>query len=85
MKVLIIAKNLKYFWNHIQDRFSNEEISKVIKNQGRVLLKNGDEIIYISSNNKLRGHHGVKVEMWSIPDWYEMKETEYLARSARLP
>lgn len=84
MKYLIIAKSLKYFWNHVQDRFKPEEIEKVSRNQGRVHLKNGDELIYISSNKKLRGHHGVKVEMWSMPDWFDIDETGALARLARI-
>lgn len=85
MKHLIIAKSLQYFWNHIHDRFKPDDIDRAIKNQGKVYLKNGDELIYISSQNKLRGWHGVKVSMWSMPDWYDVEETEILAKMARMP
>lgn len=85
MKVLVIAKNLKYFWNHIEDKFKQEDIIKVFRNQGRVLLKNNDELIYISSELNLRGYHSVEVVMWSMPDWYDVDTTERLARSARMP
>lgn len=83
MKHLIIAKNKQYFWNHIQDRFKDDEIKKVNKTQGRVFLKNGDEFVYISSNDDLRGQHGVEVKMWSVPDWFDFRETEILAQLAR--
>lgn len=85
MRHLIIAKNLRYFWNHCEDRFKPEDVAKAIKNQGRLILKNGDELVYISSNEKLRGHHGVQVHMWSMPEWFDAEETEALARLARMP
>lgn len=85
MKHLIIAFNKRYFFNHIGDRFSDDQIKAVNKTEGRVTLKNGDELIYISSNNQLRGYHGVKVEMWSMPDWFDADLTDQLARIARLP
>jgi inorganic pyrophosphatase len=83
-KTLVIAKNLKYFWNHIQDRFKAEEIEKAQRNQGRVRLKTGEELIFISSNLGFRGYHGVNVVMWSVPDWYDVDETEALAKAARM-
>lgn len=83
MRTLVIAKNLKYFLNHIEDRFEYDQIMKVNKGAGIVYLKNGDELIYINSNDKLRGYHNVDVVMWSVPEWYDVDETEILAKMAR--
>lgn len=84
MRHLIIAKSLEYFWNHVEDRHQQTDIKKMYRSQGRVLLKNGDELIYIGAKNKLRGFHGVEVHMWSVPSWFDF-ETEQLAQHARLP
>ena len=85
MKPLVIAKNYKYFWNHIEDRIKADQIFKASKSQGKVILTNGDEFIFVSSHRSMRGYHGVNVVMWSVPDWFDSDETEMLARMARMP
>jgi hypothetical protein len=82
MKYAIIAKNRKYFWNHIQDRFTQEDVHKVYRSTCRIILKNGDELFYISSNEDFHGLRGVKVLMWSKPDWFDANITEQLAQMA---
>lgn len=84
MKIFVIAKNLKYFWNHIQDRFMKDEILKAEKNIGRVLLKSGDELNYLSSQQRLRGLHNANIELWSMPEWFNF-EVEKEIKRARLP
>jgi len=71
MITLVIAKNVTYFWNHINDRFQDFEIMRINKAQCQVILMTGDELRYVSSKRSFRGYHGVNVVMWSVPDWFD--------------
>lgn len=83
MKTLVLAKSLQQFWRLVDERISKTAVYKVMKNQGRVFLKSGHELIYISSERGLRGYRGVEVEIWAIPEWFT-SDSENLIKIARL-
>lgn len=85
MKTLIIVKSLQYFWDKLREDFKGDggAILKINRNQGRVELTDGTELIYVSSEKELHGYHGVDVQVWSIPDWWG-PDTEDVIRQAKM-
>jgi hypothetical protein len=85
---LILARSLPMFIKQLNKKFHINEIETINASQGKVEMKNGDEYIYVPDAEFLRGRHGVKVLMWSKPDWYNddnYKEIEELMWHARRP
>jgi hypothetical protein len=86
-KILVIATSLSEFFKQMESKFERRSVEGFYRTQGRFILKNGDEYIYITRPERLRGYHGAEVEFWGQhPDWYlkDIETNDALIRHARL-
>lgn len=86
MIYLVIAPTQKHFAYEFKDRIGFEEV-ETMNSQGRIMMKTGDEYVYISHPYQLQGYHGVKVLQWG--PWSQAlrnhPDTETYIRMAELP
>lgn len=81
MTYLVISKTLNQFQYYAETEINfRDDVVRYLKNQGKIILRNGDCYHYLSRPELLRGYRGVKVIYWGQPPEWFSYEVELLIK-----